>query len=93
MKNEIKEWIGANHIKSIQLKKWRYAEVERVLHQPFVEIILSLLVAGDAFLRREDKTNHSRLESAYLSGKSAAAELIGKNIWKKGGNKKWKIIG
>jgi predicted NAD/FAD-dependent oxidoreductase len=79
MKNEIKEWICANHIKSIQLEKWRYAEVKRVL-QPFVEIMPSLLVAGDAFLRREDKTNYSRLESAYLSGKSAAAELIGKNI-------------
>ncbi|MCM3772668.1 FAD-dependent oxidoreductase [Priestia aryabhattai] len=80
IKNEIKEWIGANHIKSIQLKKWRYAEVKRVLHQPFAEIMPSLLVAGDAFLRGEDVTNHSRLESAYLSGKSAAAELMGKNI-------------
>ncbi|MFV5313846.1 NAD(P)/FAD-dependent oxidoreductase [Priestia megaterium] len=80
IKNEIKESIGTNHIKSIQLKKWRYAEVEQVLHQPFIEIMPSLLVAGDAFLRREDKTNHSRLESAYLSGKSAAAELMEKNI-------------
>ncbi|MEK1831259.1 hypothetical protein AAAC51_26635 [Priestia megaterium] len=49
IKNEIKEWIGANHIKSIQLKKWRYAEVEQVLHQPFAKIMPSLLVAGDAF--------------------------------------------
>ncbi|MFP3666085.1 MULTISPECIES: NAD(P)/FAD-dependent oxidoreductase [Priestia] len=80
IKNEIKESVGANYIKSIQLKKWRYAEVEQVLHQPFTEIMPSLLVAGDAFLRREDKTNHSRLESAYLSGKSAAAELMEKNI-------------
>ncbi|KWU53996.1 NAD(P)/FAD-dependent oxidoreductase [Priestia megaterium] len=79
IKNEIKEWTSANHIKSIQIKKWRYAEVEQVLHQPFAKIMPSLLVAGDAFLRREDETNHSRLESAYLSGKSAAAELMGKN--------------
>ena len=38
IKNEIKEWIGANHIKSIQLKKWRYAEVNKFFISPLLKL-------------------------------------------------------
>ncbi|PFG15343.1 NAD(P)/FAD-dependent oxidoreductase [Bacillus sp. es.036] len=57
-----------------QLKRWRYAQTDRVYPHPFLQMSMSeaVFVAGDAFLHEEDETGKTRIESAVISGLSVA---------------------
>lgn len=60
-----------------QLKRWKYAQAKKVINSSYVDLTGEgkLVVAGDAFLRSNDEAGRTRFESAYLSGKDAAAYL------------------
>ncbi|WP_226654285.1 NAD(P)/FAD-dependent oxidoreductase [Pseudalkalibacillus hwajinpoensis] len=64
-------------ISSWQLKRWRYAQANHVHHHPFLQVSIKepVYVAGDAFLHEEDQAGKTRIESAVISGLSAAEEL------------------
>ncbi|QKS70099.1 FAD-dependent oxidoreductase [Paenalkalicoccus suaedae] len=55
---------------SAQLKRWRYAEAISKLDEPYMELIKGapLYIAGDSFLRSDDSSGRTRVESAILSG-------------------------
>ncbi len=63
-----------------QLKRWRYAEAEKVMHTPYMEVGYDhrIVVCGDAFLRETDESGRTRFESAYLSGISAGERIVEK---------------
>ncbi|MBN8192205.1 FAD-dependent oxidoreductase [Bacillus sp. NTK074B] len=63
-----------------ELKRWRYAEAEKVMRSPYVEVGASkrIIVCGDAFLREDDEASRTRFESAYLSGISAGERVASK---------------
>ncbi|MGM0866033.1 MAG: NAD(P)/FAD-dependent oxidoreductase [Bacillota bacterium] len=69
-----------NQLVHAQLKRWKYAEAEEVVHSPYVELgrNLRVIVCGDAFLRENDEAGRTRFESAYLSGISAGERVAGK---------------
>ncbi|MEW9672232.1 NAD(P)/FAD-dependent oxidoreductase [Ammoniphilus sp. 3BR4] len=60
-----------------QLMRWNYAEAVHIARKPFLDGGLShpLLIAGDAYLSKEDPAGRTRLESAFLSGVSAGEEM------------------
>lgn len=68
------DWSG---LESEQLKRWRYAQAKQTIQQPYLDLTGegTLVAAGDAFLRPEDEAGRTRFESAYLSGKDAAAYI------------------
>ncbi|TKD70484.1 NAD(P)/FAD-dependent oxidoreductase [Pseudalkalibacillus hwajinpoensis] len=69
--------IHSEHVSSSQLKRWRYAQAEQVHSSPtlWVSEHESIVVAGDAFLRSDDQSGRTRIESAVLSGLTAANEI------------------
>ncbi|SEH47829.1 hypothetical protein SAMN05192559_101678 [Halobacillus karajensis] len=77
IKEKLADYFDWNQALSEQLKRWRYAQARRVKRQPFIDLSGDgrLVVAGDAFLRLNDEAGRTRFESAYLSGKDAAAYL------------------
>ncbi|MYL34553.1 NAD(P)-binding protein [Pontibacillus yanchengensis] len=60
-----------------QIKRWRYAEAENVIYEPYLNVheALPLYVAGEAFLEKNDKAGRTRFESAYLSGIAAGNKI------------------
>ncbi|KGP71205.1 NAD(P)/FAD-dependent oxidoreductase [Pontibacillus yanchengensis] len=66
-----------NKLESSQLKRWRYAEAENVVYEPYLNVheALPLYVAGEAFLEKNDKSGRTRFESAYLSGIAAGNKI------------------
>lgn len=72
-----KDYFDRQSILSQQLKRWRYAEAVQFLKEPYLEISRDnrVILAGDAFLSKEDKATHTRLESAFISGVLAAEHL------------------
>lgn len=64
-------------IKSTVLKKWRYSEAIKVVHQSYLNAGTShpFLFAGDAFLSTDDPSKRARFESAALSGIAAGKEM------------------
>lgn len=61
-------------IRDRQLKRWRYAQADRVYPHPFLQLSRkeAVFVAGDAFLHEEDETGKTRIESAVISGLTVA---------------------
>lgn len=70
-------FINLEHVSSSQLKRWRYAQAGVVHSSPtlWVSDREAIVVAGDAFLRSDDQSGRTRIESAVLSGLAAANEL------------------
>ncbi|QOY33774.1 NAD(P)/FAD-dependent oxidoreductase [Anaerobacillus isosaccharinicus] len=63
---------------SCQLKRWRYAEAVKVIHEPFLNgatSSLPLLFAGDAFICKTDPSKRGRLESGVISGILVGQEM------------------
>ncbi|SFK40178.1 hypothetical protein SAMN04487936_11322 [Halobacillus dabanensis] len=77
IKEKTEPYLDWGQMKSEQLKRWKYAQAKKVMRQPYVDVSGDgcLVVAGDAFLRLNDEAGRTRFESAYLSGKDAAAYL------------------
>ncbi|WLR48811.1 FAD-dependent oxidoreductase [Halobacillus litoralis] len=77
IKEKAAGYLNWKQLESEQLKRWRYAQAKKVMRQPYVDLSGDgrLVVAGDAFLRLNDEAGRTRFESAYLSGKDAAAYL------------------
>ncbi|MGV2621165.1 UNVERIFIED_CONTAM: NAD(P)-binding protein [Halobacillus marinus] len=77
IKDKVDTYLDWSHLESEQLKRWRYAQAKKVVQQSYLDLSGDgrLVVAGDAFLRPNDQAGRTRLESAYLSGKDAAAFL------------------
>ncbi|TGB02707.1 NAD(P)/FAD-dependent oxidoreductase [Halobacillus salinus] len=77
MKEMAEPYLDWEDLESEQLKRWRYAQAKQVLREPYVDLTGdgTLVAAGDAFLRSNDPAGRTRFESAYLSGKDAAAYL------------------
>ncbi|MBN8208769.1 FAD-dependent oxidoreductase [Bacillus sp. NTK071] len=75
--NRVSPIIHSEHVSSSQLKRWRYAQAEQVHSSPtlWVSEQESIVVAGDAFLRSDDQSGRTRIESAVLSGLDAANEM------------------
>ncbi|MGD6846018.1 NAD(P)/FAD-dependent oxidoreductase [Rossellomorea aquimaris] len=69
-----------NQLVDAQLKRWKYAEAEKVVRSPYVEFGSNqrVIVCGDAFLRENDEAGRTRFESAYLSGISAGERVAEK---------------
>ncbi|MCA0971154.1 FAD-dependent oxidoreductase [Halobacillus litoralis] len=77
MKEKAASYLDFDDIQSEQLKRWRYAQANKVIRSPYLDLTGegTLVCAGDAFLRENDSAGRTRFESAYLSGKDAAAFL------------------
>jgi renalase len=77
IKEKTASYLDWDQMQSEQLKRWKYAQAKKVMRQSFVDVSGDgcLVVAGDAFLRLNDEAGRTRFESAYLSGKDAAAYL------------------
>lgn len=77
IKEKTESYLDWNKMQSEQLKRWKYAQAKKVMRQSYVDVSGDgcLVVAGDAFLRLNDEAGRTRFESAYLSGKDAAAYL------------------
>ncbi|MDQ0482172.1 NAD(P)/FAD-dependent oxidoreductase [Guptibacillus hwajinpoensis] len=75
--SRVSSFINSEHTASSQLKRWRYAQAEEVHSAPtlWVSDRESIVVAGDAFLRNDDQSGRTRIESAVLSGLAAANEI------------------
>ncbi|GAE25952.1 hypothetical [Halalkalibacter wakoensis JCM 9140] len=69
--------LPTDHLKSVQLKRWKYSEAVTPVPTPYIRVghESPLLVAGDAFLQETDNTRRTRLESAFLSGVSVGNEM------------------
>ncbi|MGM0524264.1 MAG: NAD(P)/FAD-dependent oxidoreductase, partial [Bacillota bacterium] len=74
MINLSKAYFDRQSILSQQLKRWRYAEAVEFLREPYLELSDKppLMIAGDAFLSKQDPATHTRIESAFTSGVLAA---------------------
>lgn len=70
--------LSDEYIIDIQLKRWRYSEAISTISEPFLDLKLEkpFLVAGDAFLRKDDPSGRTRIESAFLSGVAAGQEMV-----------------
>lgn len=77
IREKTESYLDWGQMQSEQLKRWRYAQAKKVMRQSYVDVTGDgcLVVAGDAFLRLNDEAGRTRFESAYLSGKDAAAYL------------------
>jgi hypothetical protein len=77
MINLSKAYFDRQSILSQQLKMWQYAEVVEFLREPYLELSNKppLMIAGDAFLSKQDPAKHTRLESAFTSGVLAADRM------------------
>ncbi|MBS2967731.1 FAD-dependent oxidoreductase [Metabacillus sp. KIGAM252] len=75
--DKVKDYVSFENVKSVQLKRWRYAEAVQPYHRPFMDLGTNhpFLAAGDAFLREDDPAGRTRFESAFLSGIDAGEEL------------------
>lgn len=73
--------VAQESIEEIQLKRWRYSEAIQTIPSLYLSTNLPvpLLIAGDAFLGKDDIGNRARVESAVLSG-IAAGEGLGKAL-------------
>ncbi|WP_347548296.1 FAD-dependent oxidoreductase [Pseudalkalibacillus hwajinpoensis] len=78
MMKRVSHLINADRVQSSQLKRWRYAQASNVHHAPTLRVSdqESIWVAGDAFLRSDDKSGRTRIESAVLSGLAAASNIL-----------------
>lgn len=70
-------YLDINDLIGKQLERWNEAEVVHIVRKPFLDAGLShpLLIAGDAYLSKEDPAGRTRLESAFLSGIAAGEEM------------------
>ncbi|MBA2175131.1 FAD-dependent oxidoreductase [Halobacillus locisalis] len=77
MQEKLASYLNWDDLESEQLKRWRYAQAKNVLRSSYLDLKgdATLVAAGDAFLRENDEAGRTRIESAYLSGKDAAAYL------------------
>ncbi|MGP4059286.1 NAD(P)/FAD-dependent oxidoreductase [Halobacillus sp. H74] len=77
IKEKTEPYLEWSTLESEQLKRWRYAQAKKTIEQSYIDLSGDgrLVVAGDAFLRSNDEAGRTRFESAYLSGKDAAAYL------------------
>lgn len=77
---QVPHLIDRNGISSMQLKRWKYAEANTVLNEPFLDAKRNapLLFAGDAFLNENDSSGRTRFESAFLSGIAVGEEMVAK---------------
>ena len=77
MQDKLGSYLNWEDLESEQLKRWRYAQAKNVLRSSYLDLKgdATLVAAGDAFLRENDEAGRTRFESAYLSGKDAAAYL------------------
>ncbi|WP_226581651.1 NAD(P)/FAD-dependent oxidoreductase [Halobacillus litoralis] len=77
IKEKVESYFDWDVMESEQLKRWRYAQARDVLEESCIDVLGDgrLVVAGDAFLRPNDEAGRTRFESAYLSGRDAAAYL------------------
>ena len=77
MINGSKAYFDRQSILSQQLKRWRYAEAVEFLREPYLELSNKppLMIAGDAFLSKQDPAKHTRIESAFTSGVLAADRM------------------
>lgn len=75
---KMKGIISEEHMIDIQLKRWRYSEAISTISEPFLDLKLEkpFLVAGDAFLTKNDPSDRTRIESAFLSGLAAGQEMV-----------------
>ncbi|WP_404407105.1 NAD(P)/FAD-dependent oxidoreductase [Jeotgalibacillus malaysiensis] len=72
----LKELKGLD-IESKQLKRWRYAQAKEVYPAHFYKLSEEpVWLCGDAFLRPDDPSGNTRIESAYLSGLRTAENLL-----------------
>ncbi len=73
----LSEEISGMNIASKQLKKWRYAQAKEIYSASFYKLSEQpIWLCGDVFLRPDDPSGNTRVESAYLSGKDAAADML-----------------
>ncbi|MBM7579426.1 NAD(P)/FAD-dependent oxidoreductase [Jeotgalibacillus terrae] len=71
------EQLGDLSIASKQLKRWRYAQAKQVFNAPYYQLEQHpVWLCGDAFLDPDDPSGHTRVESAYISGKKVAEQII-----------------
>jgi len=77
IKEKAASYLDWKDLESEQLKRWRYAQAKNVVQSSYLDLSGegTLVAAGDAFLRENDEAKRTRLESAYLSGKDAAASF------------------
>lgn len=77
MQEKLADFFDWDELESEQLKRWRYAEAERTLDQPYLDLTEDgrLVAAGDAFLRPDDPAGRTRFESAFLSGLDVANHM------------------
>jgi predicted NAD/FAD-dependent oxidoreductase len=77
MQEKLADYFDWDELESEQLKRWRYAEAERTLDQPYLDLTDDgrLVAAGDAFLRPDDPAGRTRFESAFLSGLDVANHM------------------
>lgn len=77
VKEKAEAYLPWDDLESEQLKRWRYAQAKKVMKESCLDVSGDgrLIVGGDAFLRPNDEAGRTRFESAYLSGKDAAAHL------------------
>jgi predicted NAD/FAD-dependent oxidoreductase len=68
----VRQWLDPAHIKTFQVKRWKYSVPLEVYPEPCLEVFSkpSLLLAGDGF-------GGPRIEGAVLSGLAAAEKLLG----------------
>ncbi len=78
IKEKAGKYLDWADLKSEQLKKWRYAQANQTVNEPYVDLNDNgrFIVAGDPFLREDDTAKRTRFESAYLSGNDAGDYLI-----------------
>lgn len=64
-------------IKSKQLNRWRYAQAKEVYQASFYKLSEQpVWLCGDVFLRPDDPSGNTRVESAYLSGRDVAEDIL-----------------
>ncbi|MFB1082676.1 NAD(P)/FAD-dependent oxidoreductase [Jeotgalibacillus sp. JSM ZJ347] len=69
--------LGELKVASKQLKRWRYAQAKQVFEAPFYKLSdQPVWLCGDVFLRPDDPSGNTRVESAYWSGLKAAGNLL-----------------
>lgn len=69
---------GSSQIIGAQLKRWRFSLAETTYPGRFADMGLKApaVIAGDSFIDPQDAGQHARIESAALSGISAAKRLL-----------------
>ncbi len=73
---KIKGKVAGMSVIQEQLKRWRYAEAQTVLHKPYLQVDNKIFIAGDAFLTEDDPAGRTRFESAFLSGIAVGEALV-----------------